>query len=69
MAIDVHHVAEVLEPLPLTPVPGACRAAPALTNVRGAVVPVIDLRRRLDLPTAESAPTRLIVLDLATADE
>lgn len=68
LALDVAHVSEVLPPLPITPVPRADRIAPALMNVRGTVVPVMDLRHRLALPADDNPPERFLVLALEGED-
>jgi purine-binding chemotaxis protein CheW len=49
-AIGLRHVREVLEMAPLTPVPGAPTAVRGVMNLRGQVVPVVDLGRRFDRP-------------------
>jgi len=49
-AIPLRHVREVLELTPLTPVPGAPSAVRGVMNLRGHVVPVVDLGRRFDRP-------------------
>src|SRR5262245_28015633 len=68
-AAPVAFVREILKPPPLTPVPRAPRAVIGIISVRGQLVTVIDLRRRLQL--AESAPTRRsrILLVEATGGE
>ena len=68
-AVDVANVHEVIDPLPLTPVPNADSFAPGLVNVRGAVVPVLNLQHRLGMPPHEqSADTRFVVLEADTGD-
>lgn len=49
-------IREILKPPPLTPVPRAPFAVMGIVSVRGQLVTVIDLRRRLRLP--ESSATR-----------
>jgi purine-binding chemotaxis protein CheW len=49
-------VREILKPPPLTPVPRAPFAVMGIVSVRGQLVTVIDLRRRLRLP--EAGPSR-----------
>lgn len=49
-------IREILKPPPLTPVPRAPFAVMGIVSVRGQLVTVIDLRRRLRLP--EAGPTR-----------
>lgn len=68
-AIDVANVHEVIDPLPLTPVPNSGSFAPGLVNVRGAVVPVLNLQHRLGMPEHEqSQDTRFVVLEADTGD-
>jgi purine-binding chemotaxis protein CheW len=55
-AAPVSFVREILKPPPLTPVPRAPSAVMGIISVRGQLVTVIDLRRRLRL--SESPPTR-----------
>lgn len=49
-------IREILKPPPLTPVPRAPFAVMGIVSVRGQLVTVIDLRRRLRLP--EASPSR-----------
>jgi purine-binding chemotaxis protein CheW len=51
--VDVQHVQEVIRFQRVTPVPLADSALGGLINLRGHVVPVIDLRRRLHLADRE----------------
>lgn len=65
-ALPVTTIHEVIDPLPVTPVPNAPAHAPGLINVRGIVTPVIDVRRRLRIPPRDggAAAGRFIVLEL-----
>jgi purine-binding chemotaxis protein CheW len=47
--VDVRQVQEVVDEHPLTPIPLAPRVVRGLMNLRGQIVTVIDLRRRLGL--------------------
>lgn len=70
LALDVARVHEIIDPLPRTRVPCAERFAPGLINVRGSVVPVLDLGRRLGLAAAgRTRDSRMIVLDVPLGDE
>lgn len=62
-AIDSEGVAEVLHSAALTPVPLAPEAIVGLLHLRGRIVPVIDMRRRLELSAAPgaAAPAHLVV--------
>lgn len=63
-AVTVDSVHEILDPQEPTPVPNADPFAPGLINVRGVVVPVIDVRRRLGMrPLEMTETTRMIVVE------
>ncbi len=47
--IDLQDVAEVFPPVAPTPVPGAAVVISGVINVHGAIRPVVDLRRLLDM--------------------
>ena len=51
--LPLRRVREILPMVALTPVPGAPGWLAGMLNLRGAAVPVIDLRRRLALSPAE----------------
>lgn len=69
LAIPASNLREILDPLPRTRVPGADHAAPWVLNVRGAVVPLADLRLPLgilDQPATQddSDTRRFVVLEV-----
>jgi purine-binding chemotaxis protein CheW len=70
-ALPVTAIHEVIDPLPVTPVPNAPAHAPGLINVRGIVSPVVDVRLRLRMPARRDAGAgkagRFIVLELPVA--
>lgn len=69
-AVEVAHVHEVIDPLPLTLVPNADPFAPGLINARGAVVPVLDLQHRLGtMRHGETADTRFVVLETVIGED
>ncbi|MFP3940566.1 MAG: chemotaxis protein CheW [Thermoanaerobaculia bacterium] len=55
-ALPVSHVREIVRVESITRVPGGPREIRGVTNVRGRVIPVVDLRVRLELPRSEIAP-------------
>lgn len=64
-AIEVMHVREILDLVPVTEVPGAEPAVHGLINVRGRVVPMADLRLRFGMDPAEATiDTRIVVIDV-----
>jgi purine-binding chemotaxis protein CheW len=70
LALDARQVREILEPVPVTRVPGAPAAMDGLINVRGRVVPLADLGLLFgrDRSVAD-ADTRIVVMELQLADE
>ena len=61
-AVDIMRVVEILPPQPVTPIPRAPAIVEGVMHLRGAILPVVDLRKRLlglDVPAA--ARTRLLV--------
>ncbi len=67
-AVPISGVAEILKPLPITPVPRAPSVVIGVMTVRGRLVTVLDLRRRLRV--AEAAMdhrSRILIID--TGDE
>jgi purine-binding chemotaxis protein CheW len=68
-ALDVGRVREVLEMTHITPLPRAPEYLRGVINVRGSVVPVVDLRLKLAMKRIESTiDTCIIVLDIDTGE-
>jgi Chemotaxis signal transduction protein len=64
-AIDAHIVREILDPTPVSEVPGARRFLSGIINVRGKVVPLADLRLRFGMESTQStADTRIVVVEI-----
>ncbi len=64
-AITVTAVHEILDVQPTTPVPNADLFAPGVINVRGVVVPVVDIRHRLMMEQAtDPSRARIIVVEV-----
>jgi purine-binding chemotaxis protein CheW len=60
--IDIMRVREIIRPIAITKVRKGPRFVEGVINLRGEVIPVIDLRRRFELPVIEDGPTRKIVI-------
>ena len=68
-AIDSSIVREIIRMQGITRVPGAPSFVEGVTNLRGRVVPVLDLRKRLDLPVKDrNKDTRIVVVNVAGHD-
>lgn len=64
-ALEVAQVREVLDMITITKVPRSPEFMRGVINVRGSVVPVVDLRLKFGLSKTESSmDTRIIVMDL-----
>jgi purine-binding chemotaxis protein CheW len=62
-ALDITSVQEIIRLPTLTQVPQALPYIVGITNLRSAIVPVLDLRRRCGLPATEpTAATRVVVV-------
>jgi len=69
-ALDARQVREILDPIPVTRVPGAQSYVASVLNVRGKVIPLADLRVRFGMPPASiTADSRFIVLEIDLAGE
>ncbi|HEU4670868.1 MAG TPA: chemotaxis protein CheW [Dyella sp.] len=67
-AAPLAQVGEVLRDSDLTPVPGAAPDLLGIRHLRGQIVPVMDGRRRLDLPSlplADVSRVRVVMLQVA----
>lgn len=51
-AVDLRQVREVFEPKLITPVPGMPAALVGVTNLRGTIIPLIDLRSALGVSSS-----------------
>jgi purine-binding chemotaxis protein CheW len=63
--IPILSVREIIGVLPITAVPEAPPAMLGVVNLRGKVIPVVDLRQRFGLPSVDpTAASCIIVVDL-----
>ena len=49
-AVDIMKIKEIINPVRITPVPKAPPFIDGIIELRGAILPVVDLRKRFDLP-------------------
>jgi purine-binding chemotaxis protein CheW len=62
--IDLRRIREILQPLPITPVPSAPEFLAGVMNLRGDVIPVVDVRKRLGVSEA-SARSKVLIVNVA----
>lgn len=61
-ALDIMRIKEIIRPQKLTSVPKAPAFVDGMINLRGIVIPVIDLRKRFDLPSIPiDRKTRIVI--------
>ena len=68
-AIDILSVQEIKSWTSVTPLPQSPHYMLGVINLRGAIVPVIDLRRRFDLPVREISSTTTVVIVSAESED
>ncbi len=59
-AIDIMRIREIINPVSVTPVPESIGAIEGVINLRGVILPIIDLRKRFGL----DALTAMITINL-----
>lgn len=65
-ALDIMRIKEIIRPQKLTPVPKAPAFVEGVINLRGTVIPVVDLRKRFDQPIdPDNKATRILICTLS----
>lgn len=65
-AVDIMRIKEIIRPQKLTPLPDAPAFVDGVINLRGVVIPVVDLRKRFAMPQrGVETFTRLLIVRLA----
>lgn len=63
--IDILNVQEIIKPVDITRVPNSSPYVKGVINLRGRIVPVVDLRARFHLPLrTPNKETRIVVVEL-----
>jgi chemotaxis signal transduction protein len=62
-AINALRVREIIRPIAISPVPKSLKHVLGVVNLRGKVLPVIDLRIKLDLPAPRTDHTCIVVVE------
>ena len=65
-ALDIMKIKEIIRPQKLTAIPKAPSFIEGVINLRGAVIPVADLRKRFDQPIGqENRKNRIVICSLS----
>jgi purine-binding chemotaxis protein CheW len=65
-AVDIMRIREIIKLPKLAPLPRALPFVEGVINLRGSVIPVVDLRKRFGLPPVEHKESaRLLILSIA----
>jgi len=63
--VEIECVQEIIRATDITPVPGAPAHVRGVINLRGKIIPVVDLRMRFNLPAVEAGDgQRIMVVEL-----
>jgi len=60
--VEIGRVQEIIRAIDITPVPGAPSHVCGVINLRGKIIPVVDLRRRFGLAAGEESEARRTVV-------
>ncbi len=60
--VDILRVREIIRPLPVTPVRRGPRFVEGVINLRGNIIPIVDMRRRFGLPEVELPHRKIMIL-------
>ena len=65
--VDIESVREIIRWQPVTHVPDTTESVLGVLNLRGTVIPVVDLRHRFGMDSTEATDeTRILVVDIGT---
>jgi purine-binding chemotaxis protein CheW len=67
-AVDILRIKEIINPVKVTQVPKAPQFIEGVIELRGAILPIVDLRKRFDLPaTPVTRSTKFIIVAIEIA--
>jgi purine-binding chemotaxis protein CheW len=68
-AVDIMRIKEIINPVPVTPMPKAPRFLEGVIELRGAILPVIDVRKRFDLSASPATrATKFLIVSVDLSD-
>lgn len=63
-AIDIMKIRQIIRPTKIRPLPEAPNFVEGVINLRGAVIPIIDLRKRFGIETKADKEPRVIIVSI-----
>lgn len=63
-AVDIMRTKEIIKPLPLSGMPRASTMLEGLINLRGSVIPVMNLRTRFGMPPRTAGNGKLLIVSV-----
>jgi len=65
-AVDIMRIREIILPQKLSALPGASQILEGVINLRGSIIPVMNMRKRFGMPVApDSVKGKLLIVSLA----
>jgi len=61
-AVDINVIKEIIRPMKITPLPKAPPFIEGVINIRGDVIPVIEMRKRFEVEGERDLPPRMIIV-------
>src|SRR6185312_11406079 len=69
-ALDIMRIKEIINPVPVTPMPKAPPFIEGVIELRGAILPLIDVRKRFDLPpTVPTRATKFLIVSVDVGEQ
>ena len=64
--VEIQYIQEIIRTKNVTKVPKVKDYIEGIINLRGRIIPVIDLRKRFGIPSTSSIETRIIIVEIAS---
>jgi purine-binding chemotaxis protein CheW len=65
MSVGIRYVREIIRVAEITAMPRAPKFLEGIINLRGRIIPVVDLKRRFDMPLVDStSESRILVVEI-----
>jgi len=61
-AVDIGVIREIIRPMKIRPMPGAPSFIEGVINIRGDVIPVMEMRKRFEVEGERELPPRMIIV-------